>query len=127
MNRRKFFARLLSSLGIVAAAPIMADEKRSILIQESPVAGFQFHEGEAIWSSLNAGAKLSLVREPFNPHDENAVAIYFRDEQLGYVPRSENVAVAQMMDRGERLQARIERLSVDEDPWNRIAISVSLM
>ena len=127
MNRRKFFSRILSSLGIVAAVPIMAEEKRSVLIQKSPVAGFQFHAGEEIWPSLTVGERLNLVREPCNPHDENAVAVYFQGEQLGYVPRSENAAVAQMMDRGERVEARVERLSVDEDPWNRIGISISLV
>ena len=127
MNRRNFFTRLLGSLGIIAAAPGIADAKRPVLIQESPVAGFQFHSGEMIWSSLNVGARLKLARESSNPNDDNAVAVFFQNEQLGYVPRSENAAIAQLLDRGERLTARIERLSVDEDPWNRIGISISLV
>ena len=126
MNRRKFFTRLLSSLGIIAAAPGIADAKRPVLVQESSVAGFQFHSGEMIWPSLNVGARLKLVRESSNPNDDNAVAVYFQNEQLGYVPRSQNAAIAQMLDRGESLEARIERLSVDEDPWSRIRISISL-
>ena len=127
MNRRKFFTRLLSSLGIIAAAPGIADAKQSVLVQESPVAGFQFHSGEMIWPSLNVGARLKLVRDPSNTNDDNAVAVYFQNEQLGYVPRSENAAIAQMLDRGESLEARISRLLMQEDPWERVRFTVYLV
>jgi hypothetical protein len=56
---------------------------------------------------------LALVREPNNPHDANAVAIYFQKDKLGYVPRGENSAIAQMLDRGERLSGTINQLTVD--------------
>jgi hypothetical protein len=127
MKRRTFFQRLLGGLGIVAAAPAIAIPERSVLIQESPIAGFQFHSGEAVWSSLSVGAKLKLVREAANPHDDNAVAVYFQNDQLGYVPRAENAAIAQMLDRGENLEVRISKLSVNEDPWDRVYISVSVI
>ena len=127
MKRRTFFQRILGGLGIAAASPVLGIEDRSVLIQESPIAGFQFHGGEAVWPSLSVGAKLNLVRESANPHDDNAVAVYFHNEQLGYVPRTENAAIAQMFDRGESLEARISKLLVDEDPWERVFISVSVI
>ena len=127
MNRRTLFKWLLGGLGSAVAAPIAVAEKRRVLIQESPIAGFQFHDGEYVWPSLHVGQAVKLVREPSNIHDPQAVAIYSGDAQLGYVPRVENRAVSAMMDRGERVQARIEWLSVDENPWNRIGISIALM
>ena len=127
MKRRTFFSRLLGGLGLAAAAPTVAASGRTILIQESPVAGFAFHRGEAVWASLRIGQALDLVREPANPHDADAVAIYINEEKLGYVPRAENHAVAQMLDRGEHLEASITKLSVDEDPWNRIHIRIELV
>ena len=107
MKRRTFFQRLFGGIGAVAAGPALGDETRSVLIQESPIAGYQFYEGDWIWSSLAVGAPLKLVRESENEHDSNAVAVYFRSEQLGYVPRVENTAIAQMLDRGEHLEASI--------------------
>ena len=97
-----------------------------MLIQDSPVAGFQFHRGEAVWQALTVGEPLVLVREPNNSHDANAVAVYFQKDKLGYVPRGENSAIAQMLDRGERLSATISRLTIDEDPWQRVRFSVFL-
>lgn len=127
MKRRTFFRRLFGSLGAAATGQAVGAEGRSVLIQESPIAGFQFHRGDAIWPSLAVGEELALVREPENTHDPDAVAIYFGEEKLGYVPRAENSAIAQMLDRGESLDARIRGLSVDDDPWNRIRISISLV
>lgn len=127
MKRRTFFQRLFSGLGVAVTSPAVVADKRSVLVQESPVAGFQFHRGEAIWSSLAVGNALTLVREPSNEHDSNAVAIYAGRHQLGYVPRAENSVVANMLDRGERLEASISRLRVAEDPWERIRVSVFLV
>jgi hypothetical protein len=127
MQRRTFFRRLFGSLGAAVASPPVAAAGRSVLIQESPIAGFQFHRGDAIWSSLGVGEELKLVRESSNPHDDDAVAVYFQKEKLGYVPRSENGAVAQMLDRGESLEARISKLVTAEDPWERIRISIILV
>ena len=91
------------------------------------MAGFQFHQGDDIWSALAVGQKLSLVREASNPHDSHAVAVYFSEHKLGYVPRAENSVVAQMLDSGQHLEACICMLRVDEDPWQRIRFSVHLV
>lgn len=127
MKRRTFFRRLFGSLGAAAAISAFSTPARSVLIQESPIAGFQFHQGDAIWSALVKGAALKLVREQSNVHDPDAVAVYFQDKKLGYVPRTENLAVAQMMDRGVELEARISKLAVGQDPWERIRFKVSLV
>ena len=127
MKRRTFFRRLFGSLGATVASPHVGADGRSVLIQESPIAGFQFHSGDAIWPSLAAGEELKLVREPSNTHDPDAVAVFFRDQQLGYVPRGENGAIAQMLDRGETLEARISKLLTVGDPWDRIRITITLL
>jgi hypothetical protein len=125
MQRRTFFRWLLASFGAAAATPLVGAGNRSILIQESPLAGFPFYAGEMILPSLSVGDELRLVREAFNVHDSNAVAVYVHDEQLGYVPRVENTTVARMLDQGERLEARISELS-DEDAWERVRFTISL-
>ena len=127
MKRRTFFRRLFGSLGAAATGAAIAVESRSVLIQESPVAGFEFHEGDAIWPSLAVGAKLALMREATNSHDPDAVAVYFQNNKLGYVPRTENRAIAGMLDRGENLEARISGLLMEEDPWERVRFTVYLV
>ena len=97
-----------------------------ILIQSSPVAGFQFHEGKQLWDQLKVGDALMLVREPDNAHDARAVRVEWNGHLLGYVPRAENDAVARQLDRGNKLEARIVRLTKNRDPWKRIEFEVFL-
>jgi hypothetical protein len=54
-----------------------------------PVAGVTFRPGAVEDDSFEPGRRLSLVREPDNKHDPNAVAIWNAERtlQAGYVPR----------------------------------------
>lgn len=126
MKRRSFFRQVFGALGFAAAGPGIAEVGSTVVIQSSPIAGFQFHEGAAVWSSLRVGAQLTLQREPENTHDRNAVAVYFGGAKVGYIPAAENLALAQMLDRGEVLEARISNLAETDDPWQRVEVTVSL-
>jgi hypothetical protein len=95
-----------------------------ILVQSSPLAGYQYHAGPSLWQALKVGDPLTLVREPDNPHDANAVRVEWHGRMLGYLPRAENKAVAAEMDRGTPLAARIARLAEDRNPWLRVLIEV---
>lgn len=125
MNKRLFLGSLLGLLGAAAAAT-PAPPRRRVLVQISPLAGFQYHAGEELWPQLALGQSLTLAREPANPHDELAVRIDWHGRKLGYLPRAENTAVAQMLDRGERLEARITDLRSARDPWDRVKVAVEL-
>ncbi len=48
---------------------------RAVLLQTSPVAGFQYHQGELLWALMRRGDRLALVREPDNEYDDKAVQI----------------------------------------------------
>lgn len=114
---------LLISLLLLSSAAIHAQTVK-LLVQSSPLAGFQYHAGAALWERLQVGDALSLRREPDNPHDALAVRVEWRGEQLGYLPRAENAAVAAALDRGERVQGRIAALVHHRNPWRRIRIEV---
>ncbi len=99
-------------------------ESIKVLVQSSPLAGFQFYAGRALWDAMKAGDALVLAREPDNAHDASAVRVEWRGRKLGYLPRAENRAVAAEMDRGGRVEARIARLNRHRDPWKRILVEV---
>jgi hypothetical protein len=42
----------------------------------------------------------------------NAVRVEWNGHKPGYIPRSENAGVARQLDRGNRMSARITRISV---------------
>lgn len=98
-----------------------------LLVQSSPLAGFQYHAGAALWTDLKVGDALDLIREPANPHDARAVRVEWQGMQLGYLPRAENAAVAAALDRGERVAACIAALVQHRNPWRRVRIDVFIV
>jgi len=115
------FAATLALL--LALAPARAAEAR-IIIQQSPLAGFQYYDGKVLWEAMKVGDMLALVREPQNPHDSNAVRVDWKGQPLGYVPRRDNSDVARQIDLGAPVQARIVRLKEARNPWQRVEFEV---
>ncbi|MFP5407881.1 MAG: HIRAN domain-containing protein [Gammaproteobacteria bacterium] len=106
------------------ALPLHAQVAAHILLQDSPLAGFQYHAGKALWPQMRVGDALTLVREPDNAHDARAVRVEWQGRKIGYVPRRENADVARLMDGGQRLAARITRLADVRDPWSRVRFEI---
>jgi len=124
MKRRAFLTGLLAATGLIAA-PARARALRHLVIQESLVAGFQYHDGPAVFGRITVGQRIDLVREADNRFDRRAVRLDWQSHTLGYLPRIENTAVAQMLDRGERLTATISDRREDGAPWQRLVVRVT--
>lgn len=115
----------LSLLLLLALSPAAAQTLK-VLAQSSPLAGFQFHAGNRLWPELRQGDPLSLIREPDNPHDRQAVRVEWRGQHLGYLPRAENRTVAAEIDAGHRVSAKIARLREHRNPWQRVLVDIYL-
>lgn len=95
-------ARALAWLGVL---PMPTD--RLLL---APIAGWDHHDGRRHLDALAPGVPLALVREPDNPNDPSAIRIDWQGNALGYVPRRAARTLAERLDAGERLEARIFRI-----------------
>jgi hypothetical protein len=122
IDRRAFFG--LVSLLLLWLNPAHAQTDAHILLQDSPLAGFQYHAGKTLWPQMRVGDTLTLIREPDNVHDAKAVRVEWQGQKIGYVPRRENADVARFMDGGEILVARISRLAEVRDPWSRVRFEI---
>lgn len=127
MSRRTFLKTLTALVGSFAL-PTVARARPNLsssrTLQISPVAGFQYHHGETLWLQLAVGQTLQLVREADNRYDNRAVRVDWQGHKLGYIPRLDNAAVSQLMDRGEQLEAVIVRLAESSNPWERVGVEV---
>lgn len=121
------FRPILSLLLLVAGAALAQPPAARLLVQSSPLAGSQYYAVATFWNHLQAGDPLTLVREPENRHDRKAIRVEWRGHHLGYVPRRENGSVAAAMDGGDRLSARIARLTDHPDPWQRVEIEIFIL
>lgn len=111
-------------LAACLALPALAGVETGILIQTSPLAGFQYHAGRALFPLMMVGDRLTLHREPDNPYDARAVRVEWRGAMIGYAPRVDNVDLARLMDRGTRVEGRIIQLQKARDPWKRVLFEV---
>ena len=122
MPRRALLVLVTLALA-VAVAHAQSTEVR-MLVQSSPLAGFRYYQGKELWDEMKVGDALALVREAGNVHDSNAVRVEWHGHPLGYVPQRENRTVAQHMDRGGRVEARISKLQKHPNAWQRVEFEV---
>ena len=119
---------LLSALLCFTPALLPAADGPSarIVVQDAPLAGFVYYDGKAVWGRMKVGDRLSLVREPANPHDPNAIRLEWQGNMLGYVPRKDNADLARQMDFGAAAEARITALNKASNGRNRISYEISV-
>ncbi len=97
-----------------------------IVVQRQALAGFVYYDGKAVWERMKTGDLLTLVREPANPHDANAIRLEWKEHMLGYVPRKENADLARQMDHGARPVTRITELARLPNGRHRISYEISI-
>lgn len=98
---------------------------RSKLIESFHISGFIYYDGALIFSQLTIGSKLTLRREPDNPHDANAIAMYFGTHKLGFVPRDDNHTMAKVMDAGyDIFEGVVQQINPQEHPAQQVRVGI---
>lgn len=125
MNRSGFLKRLvgISGLGFFTIAEVTASQKAYLL--QSFVAGFRFYKGMELLPHMQEQDMVELRRHPDNEHDEFAVALYWQQEMIGYLPADSNEIIARLMDaKALPLVGIITHLQRDAKPWENVAVAV---
>ncbi len=114
----------LAWLLIAWSASVWAEVESQVILQTSPLAGFQYHAGRALFPLMQVGDRLQLIRESDNPYDAQAVRVEWRGAMIGYAPRADNVDLARLMDHGTQVEGRIVNLQKGRNPWRRVLFEV---
>ena len=78
------------------------------------IAGTEYYEALFVIESIKVGDKLNLKIEN-NIYDEYAVAIYYKDKKLGYIPRSSNYSISMILKSGWNIfDAYIQKVDRDK-------------
>ena len=71
------------------------------------IAGFTYYDAPLCFSKLKIGTHLRLKLEKDNKFDARAVAIYYKDFKLGFVPRAENRIFYKLLITGHKKKPRL--------------------
>ena len=85
-----------------------------------------YADGCIVFDELKMGTKLELVREEYNSHDHNAVAVYFKDMKLGFIPKHQNELISQFLDMGHSdvFEARVCQLDKEAHPEHQVHVNI---
>lgn len=132
MNRKSFLSLFIGAGGLFLSRKARAEPTSSTTqLYDVYVAGVQhhdcWHDGEA--TSIQPGTMLVGIREPDNPHDHRAIALYAPSgRKVGYVPRWMTHIPARLMDGGHQVQYRVVKFNRHEvdAPWHLIKVAIEL-
>lgn len=93
------------------------------------LAGFGHTEGYMVLDQMKPGDKLTMIREDENKHDCEAIALFYGDMHVGYIPRQANSQLAMFMDFGytDIFECVITSVDKDEHPNEQVLIRVNLL
>ena len=104
----------------------MYEKSRNLL--DCHIAGFSYYDGLDAIEELKMGTVVRLQAEPDNPYDSDAIAVYYEDFKLGYIPRVKNDVLSVLLAFGHDgiIEARINAVSLEASPVNPLRIVVRI-
>lgn len=102
--------------------------ERSRNLFDCHIAGFAYYDGLDVIEQLVPAAPVALVSEPDNPYDPEAVAVYFGETKLGYVPKAHNSCISSLLyfGHGGIFDAKISSRDLEEHPENQFRIVIKI-
>ena len=81
------------------------------------IVGTDHLKTEAFVAALKPGIAATLVREPNNKYDGNAIMVWVDGVHIGYIPKKQNAALAALIDSsGREWKAPAQIIAQDQAP-----------
>jgi len=92
------------------------------------IAGFTYYDAVDVFDELTVGKPLILKAERENPYDANAIAIYYNEAKLGYIPAGQNELLSKFFRLGysDIFEAKISQKDEDAHPEKQIRVVVRI-
>jgi hypothetical protein len=92
------------------------------------IAGFSYCDRNDIVEELRVGFELKLITEPNNKYDKYAVAIYYDEHKLGYIPMKKNKNISQLINLGHNdiFKAKIREIKETDNLEEKINVIITI-
>ncbi len=125
MKRSDFLQRLIAIAGYGSFNLQTLIPKRKIYLLQFFVAGFRHYKGMEMLAHMEANDLIELRREPDNEYDDCAIALYWQQEKIGYIPADYNEMLAKLLDaQALPLLGMITHLNREVKPWENVVAAV---
>jgi len=99
-------------------------KSKPVNIFRDHVAGVQYSDYQLV--NFKAGDEIELRREPKNPADTNAIAVYVKNTRIGYIPRLHCPRLIGLKRDGAKFSGRVVSFNKNNPSWQAIVISVDV-
>jgi HIRAN domain len=139
MTRAEFLKKIFNTGLLVSVPPAVilsaveqeqytwTEDATPVFMYKAHIRGFQYYDGPKYLNQIKPKEQLDLVREHDNEHDEFATAVYWETRKLGYLPREDNLIMANLLDQGILLRCTAEEVHPDKEPWEACSVVVELL
>lgn len=125
MQRSTFLKNLIGLYGIASLPLEMVKQYHKVYLLQCFVRGFRYYNGPKIISEINKSGLLELVREPENKYDNNAIALYFNNQKIGFIPMESNEILSVLIDADLlKVQAEITHIEPQAADWEKIHVAI---
>ncbi|MGM0238933.1 HIRAN domain-containing protein [Enterococcus sp. AZ103] len=102
--------------------------EKSRHLMDFHVAGFAYGEGLEVIEELSLGKEVILVAESDNPYDPEAVAIFYQDRKIGYVPKDRNTLLSKLLyfGHGDLFESCIQYANRESHPERQFRVVVKI-
>lgn len=121
-GRRKFIHKLGLLLTGTPLALFSRTEAKDFKLSTLKVAGLQY--GKMKSAIFVPKEKLILKRESQNIYDKYAVAIYYNEKKVGYIPKQNSRIIASLLDNGIQLDVEVRYFDKEKSIWDKLWVSV---
>lgn len=128
--KRSEFLKQIVGIGAAAALPMsLAIDYQKIYLLQCFVRGFQYYEGPKLLQLMNASNKvIRLKREAQNKYDKYAIALYFQNHKIGFIPRESNKIISRLMDaQVMEFHAEITHVEDQAATWENVRLAIYIL
>lgn len=66
--------------------------------------------------TIKSDRSVELIREENNPNNKNAVAVFYKEKLIGYIPEKEGKDITHEMDCGSKPKCTVFKVTGDKIP-----------
>ncbi len=128
MKRSTFIQSMIGFYGIANISATYSKNYSKIYLLQSFIRGFQYYDGPKLMKNFKEHANLQLVREPKNQYDTSAIALYYQDKKIGFIPSEDNVLLSILLDaKLLEIKAEITHIKTKAQTWENVHIAVYVL